>query len=160
MEACALPILYTPGQLMTALGLSKQRWRTLRAALSPLEFGHGHGHAGRFSAGHLVAASVAQLVSDRLGAPLSTLTPIAAPLFAACTNTPWFQLERSRISILLDEEQVELVSPDTALPRANLGIIIALKPITHALRERLLDVEIDPQHNLAFAPVIAAGQRR
>ena len=157
-EECELPILYTPGQLMTALGLSKQRWRTFRAALSPLE--SGPGHAGCFSAGHLVAASVAQVVTDRLGAPLSTLTPIAVPLFAACTNAPWFQLERSRISIFLDEEKVDLVSPDMPIPSASLGIIVALEPITRALRERLLDVDIDPQHNLAFAPLIASGQRR
>ncbi len=157
-EKCELPILYTPGQLMTALGLSKQRWRTFRAALSPLE--SGPGHAGCFSAGHLVAASVAQVVTDRLGAPLSTLTPIAGPLFAACTNAPWFQLERSRISIFLDEEQVELMSPDMPISSASLAIIVALEPITRALRQRLLDVDIDPQHNLAFAPLIASGQRR
>ncbi len=157
-EKCELPILYTPGQLMTALGLSKQRWRTFRAALSPLE--SGPGHAGCFSAGHLVAASVAQVVTDRLSAPLSTLTPIAGPLFAACTNAPWFQLERSRISIFLDEEQVELMSPDMPISSASLAIIVALEPITRALRQRLLDVDIDPQHNLAFAPLIASAQRR
>ncbi len=143
---------------MTALGLSKQRWRTFRAALSPLD--SGPGSAGCFSAGHLVAASVAQVVADRLGAPLSTLTPIAEPLFAACTNAPWFQLERSRIFIKLDEECVELTSPDAPFTPADLGIIVALEPITRALRQRLLDVDIDPQHNLAFAPLIASGQRR
>jgi hypothetical protein len=100
------------------------------------------------------------VVADRLGAPLSTLTPIAGPLFAVCNNAPWFQLERSRISIFLDEEQVELMSPDIPIPSASLSIIVALEPITRVLRERLLDVDIDPQHNLAFAPLIASGQRR
>ena len=143
---------------MTALGLSKQRWRTFRSALPPLETGLSH--ASCFSAGHLVAASVAQVVADRLGSPLSTLTPIAYPLFAACTNAPWFQLERSRIAMFLDEERVELTSPDIPIQGTDLGIIIALEPITRALRERLLDIDIDPQHNLAFAPVMASGQRR
>jgi hypothetical protein len=157
-ENCALPILYTPGQLMIALGLSKQRWRTFRSALPPLATGPGH--AACFSAGHLVAASVAQVVADRLGSPLSTLTPIAHPLFAACTNAPWFQLERSSIAILFGMERVELTSPDMPVTGMDLGIIVPLEPITRALRQRLLDVDIDPQHNLAFAPVIAAGQRR
>ena len=142
---------------MTALGLSKQRWRTFRRTLSPLE--SGPGHAGCFSAGHLVAATVAQLVADRLGAPLSALTPIAEQLFAACTNAPWFQLERSRIFIALDEGQVELISPDMPIPSAGLSIIVALEPLMRVLRERLLDVDIDPQHNLVFAPLIASGRR-
>ncbi len=157
-EQCELPILYTPGQLMTALGLSKQRWRTFRTALAPLETGPGH--AACFSAGHLVAASVAQAVANRLGAPISTLTPVADQLFSACTGAPWFQLERSRISIFLDEQRVELAAPDAPLAPANLGIVVTLEPITRMLRERLLDVDSDPQHNLAFAPVIASGQRR
>lgn len=57
-------------------------------------------------------------------------------------------------------ERVELTSPDMPVTGMDLGIIVALEPITRALRQRLLDVDIDPQHNLAFAPVIAAGQRR
>jgi hypothetical protein len=157
-ENCELPILYTPGQLMTALGLSKQRWRTFRTALPPLETGLGHSSC--FSAGHLVAASVAQVVADRLGSPLSTLTPIAYPLFMACTNAPWFQLERSRIVIFLDEERVELNALEAPVHCTDLGIIISLEPITRALRERLLDIDVDPQQNLAFAPVMASGQRR
>lgn len=156
-EIRELPILYTPGQLMAVFGLSKQRWRTIRAALPPLD--SGPGHAPCFSAGHFVAVGVAKVVTDQLGSPLSTLTPVAFGLFESCTNVPWFQLERSQISIIPSERKVELLATDAARGPKGLELLIALEPITRALRERLLDVDVDPQHNLAFSPVIAAGQR-
>lgn len=143
---------------MAAFGLSKQRWRTIRAALPPLN--SGPGHAPCFSAGHFVAVGVAKVITDQLGAPLSALTPVASALFESCTNVPWFQLERSRISIVLSERRVELIAAEASRAQAELEIFIAIEPITRALRERLLDVDVDPQHNLAFAPVIAAGQTR
>lgn len=144
--------------MIAALGLSKQRWRTIRAALPPLE--SGPGHAPCFSAGHFVAVGVAKLITDQLGSPLSALTPVAAGLFESCTAVPWFQLERSRISIVISEQKVELLAADGARAPADMEILIALEPITRALRERLLDVDVDPQHSLALSPVIAAGQRR
>jgi hypothetical protein len=98
-------------------------------------------------------------VTDQLGSPLSTLTPVAFGLFESCTNVPWFQLERSQISIIPSERKVELLATDAARGPKGLELLIALEPITRTLRERLLDVDVDPQHNLAFSPVIAAGQR-
>jgi hypothetical protein len=149
-------ILFTPGQLMAALSLSKQQWRTYRRALSPLD--REPGRSACFTAGDLLAAAVAQHTATSLQMPISTLTVVADELFGVCGAHPWIRLERASLVIILDEGRVVLLEPEYRLPVCALALLIELRPLAAELRERLLAAGSDPQRDLAFPPMIA-GRR-
>lgn len=150
-----MTVLFTSGQIMTALGLSKQQWRTYRAALP--ELNKEAGRAACFGAGDLLAASVAQVVTDTLGCPLSKLTPLSAAIFKLCAETAWPQLERSLLVLDINTKRVTCLSEGVA--HADLSICVALDPLITRLRKALLDVEPDPQRSLSFPLMVAGGKQ-
>ena len=149
-------MLYTPGQLMTALGLTKQQWRTFRKALGCL---NSAGHAPCFSAGQLLATRVSQFIAEQLQAPLALLAPLSEQVFDACESAPWPQLERSKIVIDLGANAVELQLVEQMPRRATIVIAVELRPIIVELREKLLEADVDDQSSLAFPPMIAGGRQ-
>jgi hypothetical protein len=150
-------MLYTPGQLMSALGLTKQQWRTFRKALGRLDSGPGHSPC--FSAGQLLATRTAQCVADRLQAPLTILSPLAGQLFSVCESAPWPQLERSKIAIDISGNAVELLPVEQTPGRAPIVVIVELRPLIVELREKLLEADVDDQSSLAFPPMVAGGRQ-
>ena len=150
-------MLYTPGQFMSALGLTKQQWRTCKKALDPLNIGPGH--APCFSAGQLLAARVAQFVTIRLQAPFAILSPLSTQLFSLCESAPWPQLERSRIAVDLSGNAVELLQFEQVPTRTTLVLIVELRPLIIELREKLLEADVDGQSSLAFPPMVAGGRQ-
>ncbi|MEX0809126.1 MAG: hypothetical protein WD044_10400 [Dongiaceae bacterium] len=150
-------MLYTPGQIMCTLGLTKQQWRTYRKALHRLN--SGPGHAPCFSAGQLLAARAAQFVAHRLQVPLTVLSPLSGQLFSACESAPWPQLERSKIAIDLSGNAVELLLVEQMPARVPIAVIIELRPLISGLREKLLEVDVDDQSSLAFPPMVAGSRQ-
>jgi hypothetical protein len=150
-----MSVLFTSGQLMAALGLSKQQWRTYRAALP--ELNKEGGRAACFRAGDLLAASVAQVVTEGLGCSLSKLTPLSGEIFKLCGETAWPQLERSHFVLGINTARVTLVYEDMA--PVDLSVCVALDPLIVRLRKALLNIEPDPQRSLAF-PLMVAGRKQ
>ena len=137
---------------MSLLDLTKQQWRTLKKAFPQLETGRGH--AACLRAGDLLAAAVAKQVTDRLQMPLSTLTPLADQLFAVCGSAPWPQLERSRLTLMLDPPGVRLGRVEK-IEASGIVLELELRPTIASLREKLLDVDPEEQRQLAFPPLVA-----
>lgn len=148
-------VLFTSGQLMVALGLTKQQWRTYRAALP--ELNKEVGRAACFGAGDLLASSVAQAVTDALDCPLSKLTPLSAAIFKLCGETAWPQLERSHFVLDISTNRVAL-SSEGAAP-SGLSVCVAIDPLIARLRKALLNVEPDSQRSLVFPLMIAGGKQ-
>jgi len=138
---------------MTALGVTKQQWRTYRGALPQLN--KEAGRAACYTAGDLLAASIAKAVHEALGCPLSTLTPLSAAIFNLCDETSWPQLERSHAVLDIANAKVTLLAEGATL--GGVSICVALDPLIVRLRKALLNVEPDEQRNLAFPPVMVAG---
>jgi len=150
-------MLYTPGQFMTALGLSKQQWRTFRKALGCLN--SDSGHAPSFTAGQLLATRVAQYVGENLHASLTVVAPLSAQLFRICESAPWPQLERSKIALYVAQGAVELLPLEQIPRRGPIVVIVELWPLISGLREKLLEAAADDQPSLAFPPMIAGGRQ-
>lgn len=150
-------MLYTPGQFMSALGLTKQQWRTCKKAVGSLN--SGPGHAPCFSAGQLLATRIAQFVADHLQAPLTILSPVAAQLFSLCESAPWPQLERSKIAINLSTNAVELLQLEYSPASAPLTVVVELRPLIVGLRGKLLEADVDSQSSLSFPPMVAGGRQ-
>ncbi len=142
---------------MSALGLTKQQWRTFRKAFTCLN--SGPGHAPCFSAGQLLATRAAQFIAERLHAPLALLSPLSAELFNACEGAPWPQLERSKIAIDLNGTTVELLPVDQMPLRAPFSVVVELRPLIVELREKLLEADVDNQASLTFPPMVAGSRQ-
>ena len=141
---------------MAALSLSKQQWRTYRRALPRLNAESGR--AACFTAGDLLAAAVVQSAANTLQMPVSSFAPMAAALFAVCSTYPWLRLERSYLALVMGEERVLLLDLDQRPPSCALAVILRLQPLVASLRENLLAAGSDPQHDLAFPPMVAGGR--
>lgn len=152
-----MPLLFTPGQLMAALSLSKQEWRTFRGAFPALNADGGR--VPCFTAGDILAAAVVQHVSKSLGMPLSAFSPLAAPLFSVCRGHAWPQMERSHLLLAFDPSGVVLVDADQRQTPPALAITVHLKPRVQQVREMLLPYGADTQQDLVFPPMIAGGRR-
>lgn len=141
---------------MTAFGLTKQQWRTLKRALPQLETGRGQ--AACLGPAAFLATGVAKLVAGTLQMPLSRLTPLSDTLFAVCASASWPQLERSHLALSFEPPGVELIGSDSLLGKSHLSLCLELRPIIAALREKLLEVDIDDQGHLTFPPLVAAAR--
>ena len=151
-----MSILYTSGQVMTALSLSKQQWRTYRRALPRLN--PEAGRSACFNAGDLLAAAVVQIATAALQMPASAFSPVAEALFDLCSAHPWPRLERAHLMLIPSDGRVVLVDPEQRVPACTLAVIVELAPLAAGLRERLLAAGSDPQHDLAFPPLVAGGR--
>jgi len=151
-----LSILFTPGQVMAALSLSKQQWRTYRQALPPLNLETGR--SACFDAGHLLAAAVVQAGSEALQSPVSTFGPVASALFELCSAASWPRLERAHLVLVPSQGRALLVEPEQKVPAHSLAIVIELAPLVAHLRERLMAAGSSPQHDFAFPPMVAGGR--
>ncbi|QNA83787.1 hypothetical protein G4G27_07150 [Sphingomonas sp. So64.6b] len=151
-----MSILYTPGQVMAALSLSKQQWRTYRSALP-----HLNPEAGRsacFNAGDLLAAAVVQAGTTALQMSVSAFSPVSEALFELCSAHSWPRLERAHLVLIPAQGRVVLVDSEQRVPACALAVVVELAPLVAALRERLLALGRDPQHDLAFPPMVAGGR--
>lgn len=152
-----MAILFTPGQLMTALSLSKQQWRTYRQAFPLLNADAGR--SACFSAGDLLATAVAQSASTALQMPVAALSPVAVALFSICNAHPWIRLERSSLALIPYDGQVHLLDTDQRPPLSRLALVVELEPLVAQLRERLVSSGSHPQQDLVFPPMIAGGRQ-
>ncbi|WP_156334132.1 MULTISPECIES: hypothetical protein [unclassified Shinella] len=151
-----MSILFTPGQIMAALSLSKQQWRTYRQALPSLN-AEGR-RSACFSAGDLLATAVVQFATASLQMPVSGFSSVAGELFEVCGAYPWIRLERSHLALIVDDGRVVLLDLDQRLPACGLAIVIQLQPLVDSLRERLLATASNPQQSLAFPPMVAGAR--
>jgi hypothetical protein len=151
-----MSILYTPGQVMAALSLSKQQWRTYRQAMPRLNL-----EAGRtacFDAGDILATAIVQSAVAALQMPVSVFAPVTEALFDLCGAHPWPLLERGYLMLVPANGRVLLVDTEQRLPPSSLAVVVELAPLIAQLRERLLAAASDPQRNLAFPPMVAGGR--
>jgi hypothetical protein len=147
----------TPGQLQEILQLSPATFRHWKSALAPL--GGRRGYTPCFSPGDLLAMALVKTLTEDVGIRVGNLRWLAADLFAHCSQ-PWAGLERSTLIVEPLMQHVTLGSETQPHGLERLAIIIPLRPIIAALRERLLLERSDTQQApLRFPPTAVAAQR-
>ena len=149
-------MLYTTGQLRSALRLSKQQWRSYRDAVPPLA--RDNGRSACFTTADMLATSVIHRATTSLSIPLSAFTKVASQLFEICSTSPWPTLERSSLLIDLNGDRVELFDNKRRFT-SPLALLIELAPLTAELRQHMLAGARDPQRDLAFPPMVAGARR-
>ena len=159
-----MTVLYTPGQLRSAISIAPETYRHWKKALGPLR--RGRGHSPCFSSGDLVAVAVIRSLAVDMAVRVGALAPIAEPLFELCNRSPWPVLERTKLIVDLPEGQLQLRPElaETASDRPT--ITIPLRSVVSGLREQLLAAsDVEDQASLRFPPIpvstaAAAGRAR
>lgn len=156
-----MPLLYTPGQLRDATALPVETYRHWKKALTPLR--RDRGHSPSFSPGDLVAVAVVRTLTEDFGIRVSTLSPLAEPLFALCNQSPWPILERAILVIEMAAVRVSLRPEHGERLLPTPAIVVPLAGLVGALRETMLTTD-DPgeQGSLRFPPTplaAASGSR-
>ncbi len=146
----AVPILYTPGQLREALGISKETFRYWKRDLPIL--GNRRDQRPRFEPSDLLATAIVKRLTEVTGLPVSRVAPIAEDLFALCRAHAWPRLERMAALFFLETNELRFVSVDMTHSLTSTVLVLPLRPIVNALREQLHHAEFDTQPNLAFPP--------
>ena len=81
-----MSLLYTPGQLRDAAGLSAETYRHWKKTLAPLR--RARGHSPSFTPGDLVAVAIVRVLTETFGIRVGMLGSVAEPLFALCKPVP------------------------------------------------------------------------
>ena len=145
-------VLYTPGQLRSAVSIAPETYRHWKKALGPLR--RARGHSPRFRSGDLVALAVIRLLTLDMGIRVGALSSIGEALFDLCNRSPWPVLERAKLIIDLPNAVLLLRSEFTETPTDKPSITIPLAPVITQLREQLLAAgSDDEQPSLRFPPV-------
>ena len=147
-----MTVLYTPGQLRSAVSIAPETYRHWKKALGPL--GRARGHSPCFSSGDLVAMAVIRLLTLDMGIRVGALTSVGEALFDLFNRSPWPVLERSKLIIDLPNAELLLRGEFTERPTNKPFITIPLTPVISELREQLLATSNeDEQPSLRFPPV-------
>jgi len=145
-------VLYTPGQLRSAISIAPETYRHWKKALAPLR--RGRGHSPCFSSGDLVAVSVIRVLATDMAVRVGALAPIAETLFELCNLSPWPALERAKLVINLAGAQLQLRSELAEVVSDQPLITIPLSPMIARLREQLLAAsDSSEQASLFFPPM-------
>lgn len=147
-----MTVLYTPGQLRSAISIAPETYRHWKKALGPLR--RGRGHSPCFSLGDLVAVAVIRSLAVDMAVRVGALAPIAEPLFELCNQSPWPVLERTKLIVDLPEAQLQLRPELAEVTSDRPTITIPLRPVVFGLREQLLAAsDVDDQASLRFPPI-------
>lgn len=145
-------LLYTPGQLRSAVSIAPETYRHWKKALEPLR--RARGHSPCFRSGDLVALAVIRLLTLDMGIRVGALTSIGEALFDLCNRSPWPVLERAKLILDLPSAVLLLRSELTETPTDKPSITIPLAPVITQLREQLLAAgDEEEQPSLRFPPV-------
>ena len=145
-------VLYTPGQLRSAISLAPETYRHWKKALTPLR--RGRGHSPCFSSGDLVAVSVIRSLAIDMAIRVGALAPIADTLFEMCNLTPWPALERAKLVIDVAGAQLQLRPELAEIVSDQPLITVPLAPMVARLREQLLAAKDSrEQASLLFPPM-------
>ena len=147
-----MTVLYTPGQLRSAISVTPETYRHWKKVLAPLC--RNRGHSPCFSSGDLVAVSVVRALATDMAIRVSALEPIAETLFELCNLSPWPALERTKLVIDLAGSQLQLRPELAEIASDQPFITVPLAPIVAHLREQLLEAsDSREQAPLLFPPI-------
>lgn len=147
-----MTVLYTPGQLRSAVSIAPETYRHWKKAVASLD--RGRGHSPCFSSGDMVAASVIRALAVDLSVRVGALAPMAETLFELCNRSPWHVLERTKVVLNLQGAEVSLAEELAEAQSDQPLIIIPLRAIVAHLREQLLAAtDHVEQRSLLFPPI-------
>lgn len=147
-----MTVLYTPGQLRSAVSIAPETYRHWKKAIEPLR--RGRGHSPCFTSGDLLAVAIIHRLTVGLAIRVGALSPVAGSLFEVCNASPWPTLERATLLINLFEPGITVSSEPTGESSDDPIIVLPVGPVIELLRSELLaGNEANAQPSLRFPPM-------
>lgn len=150
---------FTPGQVREVLSISQDTYRHWKGALSPLR--GRNGYTACFTPGDLLAMAAVKALTEDVGIRVGNLQSLATGLFEHCNRHSWAGLERSALIVEPLHARVTSTPETQPPPLDGLAVVLPLRPIITALRERLLLEQTEAQQEaLRFPPTALKGANR
>ena len=146
-----MTVLYTPGQLRSAMAIPQETYRHWKKALAPLR--RRTGHSPCFTAGDLLAVAIVRALTVDFAIRVGAISGVAEALFEACNTASWPILERSKMIADLANARLQFRPELENVVFETPVLVIPLRMLVCHLRDALLtDGEVDNQETLRFPP--------
>ncbi|MGE0743522.1 MAG: hypothetical protein AB7O98_19480 [Hyphomonadaceae bacterium] len=130
-------MLYTPGQLRDAVGLSKEAFRHWKGVIPALSTARGH--APSFTLGDVLASAVLRHLTDACGVRIGHLAAVAPAIFEVCNAAPLEAIEDQLLAIELGSQRCVAVGDAKSIPLTELTIVCPMSSVVRQFREQLLN---------------------
>lgn len=127
---------FTPGQLRSAVGLSKETLRHWKRVL-PV-FSNRNGHAPTFTLGDVLASAVMRSVTENCGVRVGHLAEVSQAIFDICNTQAWVKLTNAFLIVDFAKRECRLSRDPSDIPLDNTIVVCALDPIIEHLQSELL----------------------
>lgn len=131
-----MPLQYTPGQLRSTVGLSKETFRHWKRVLPA--FASGRGHAPSYSPGDVLASAILRRVTETCGIRIGYLTDVATKIFEICNQTSWDVLENDILIVDLPRQNCVILHNPADISVKNTVLVCPLGPVIAELQDDLL----------------------
>lgn len=127
---------FTPGQLRSTVGLSKETFRHWKRVLPA--FASGRGHAPNYSLGDVLASAILRRVTESCGIRIGCFADVATKIFEICNQTSWDVLESDILIVDLPHKKCAILRNPADIPVKNAVLVCPLGPVITELQDNLL----------------------
>ena len=127
---------FTPGQLRTAIGLSKETFRHWKRILPAYAGDNGKGP--RFSPGDVIASSVLRHVTEDCGIRIGHLANVSTMIFSICNENSWVVLQDRILVLDASRNTCALFENTSRIPTDSTVVVCPVGPIIQALQDALM----------------------
>lgn len=141
---------FTPGQLRSTVGLSKETFRHWKRVLPA--FSNRKGHSPSFSSGDVLASAIIRSITESCGARIGHLAEISTAIFDVCNTTTWAALEGRVLVVDFSNGDCSILQNPISIPLNSIVVVCPLSPIIQQLQTELLPSETSPKQGTLFFP--------
>lgn len=145
------PLQFTPGQLRSTVGLSKETFRHWKRVIPA--FSNRRGHSPTFTPGDVLASAILRGLTNSCGIRIGRLSEAVAKIFDACNRLSWVALSDHVLVVNLPSGSCNIVPKATAMPTDRTAIIYPLASVIEDVKAELLYTgQWSAQPHLSLAP--------
>jgi hypothetical protein len=156
------PLQFTPGQLRSTVGLSKETFRHWKRVVPA--FSNRRGHSPAFTPGDVLASAILRGLTNSCGIRIGRLSEAVTKIFDACNRMSWAALSDQVLVVNLPSGSCNIVPKAIALPTDRTAIVYPLASIIEDVKTELLHTErwsAKPHLSLApDQPVAGSNEQR
>lgn len=141
---------FTPGQLRSAVRLSKETFRHWKRVLPA--FSSRKGHTPCFTSGDVLASAIIRSMTENCGVRVGHLADISKEIFDICNSQAWAALVDMVLVVDFVKGECQLLQGSNGIPLDSTLIVCALDPIIEQLRRELLPSESSNRRGHLYLP--------
>ena len=142
---------FTPGQLRSTVGLSKETFRHWKRVLPA--YSNRKGHSPSFSPGDVLASAILRRMTESCGVRIGHLAEVSTTIFDICNTNAWAALENRVLMVDVSDGDCRVLRGPADILTDSTIIVCPLTPVIQALQTDLLrSKSVRDQGQLYFPP--------